>query len=86
MSGLRTLSKVCEEYATEFDVIFNDKESQFFRSCECVISNLNISVCGAVGNMYDSAIPSWSLISSTNRKSNNNILVTSYHVILMIKI
>ena len=25
MSVLRTLSKVCEEYATEFDVIFNDK-------------------------------------------------------------
>ena len=23
MSGLRTLSKVCEEYATEFDVAFN---------------------------------------------------------------
>ena len=26
MSGLRTLSKVCEEYATEFDVIFNGKK------------------------------------------------------------
>ena len=25
MSGLRTLSKVCEEYATEFDVTFNGK-------------------------------------------------------------
>ena len=33
MSGLKTLSKVCEEYATEFDVTFNGKTSQllFFR-------------------------------------------------------
>ena len=33
MSGLRTLRKVCEEYATEFDVTFNGKKSQllFFR-------------------------------------------------------
>ena len=28
MSGLRTLSKVCEEYATEFDVAFNGTKSQ----------------------------------------------------------
>ena len=26
MSGMRTLSKVCEEYATEFDVTFNGKK------------------------------------------------------------
>ena len=26
MSGLRTLSQVCEEYATEFDVTFNGKK------------------------------------------------------------
>ena len=33
MMGLRTLSKVCEEYTTEFDVTFNGKKSQllFFR-------------------------------------------------------
>ena len=33
MSGLRTLSKVCEEYATEFDVTFNGQKRQllFFR-------------------------------------------------------
>ena len=28
MSGLRTLSKVCEEQATEFDVTFNGKKSK----------------------------------------------------------
>ena len=27
MSGLRTLYKVCEEYATEFDVTFNGKKT-----------------------------------------------------------
>ena len=38
MSGLRTLSKVCEEYATEFDVTFNGK---------------NVSCCfSGVGNVY----------------------------------
>ena len=26
MMGLRTLSKVCEEYTTEFDVTFNGKK------------------------------------------------------------
>ena len=26
MSGLRTLNKVCEEYATEFDLTFNGKK------------------------------------------------------------
>ena len=26
MSGLRTLSKVCDEYAPEFDVTFNGKK------------------------------------------------------------
>ena len=26
MSGVRTLSKVCKEYATEFDVTFNGKK------------------------------------------------------------
>ena len=28
MSGLRTLSKVCEEYAKEFDVTFNGNKNQ----------------------------------------------------------
>ena len=47
MFGLRTLSKVCEEYATEFDVTFNGEKSQllFFRGRECVFSNLNMYVC-----------------------------------------
>ena len=57
MSGLRTLSKVCEEYATEFDVTFNGKKSKllFFRGRECVFSNLNIYVCGQLVDMCDSA-------------------------------
>ena len=48
MPGLRTLRKVCEEYATEFDVAFNGKKSQllFFRGRECVFYNLNMYVCG----------------------------------------
>ena len=37
MSGLRTLSNACEEYATEFDVTFNGKKSvvvfQGWRMC-----------------------------------------------------
>ena len=58
MSVLRTLSKVCEEYATESDVTFNGKKSQwlFFRGRECVFSNLNMCVCGH-------------FISSTDKKS-----------------
>ena len=56
VSGLRTLSEVCEEYATEFDVIFNGNKSQllFLRSRECVSPKSNMYVCGQVVNMCDS--------------------------------
>ena len=71
MSGLRTLSKVCEEYATEFDVTFNGKKSQllFFRGRECVFSNLNIYVCGQLVDMCDSATHLGHFIASTDKKS-----------------
>ena len=71
MSGLRTLSKVCEEYATEFDVTFNGKKSQllFFRGRECVFSNLNIYVCGQLVDMCDSATHFGHFIASTDKKS-----------------
>ena len=42
MSGLRTLSIVCEEYATEFDVTFNGKQVSCCFSGVDVFSNLNI--------------------------------------------
>ena len=71
MSGLRTLSQVCDEYATEFDVTFNGKISQLllFRGRECVISNLNIYVCGQLVDMCDSATHLGHFISSTDKKS-----------------
>ena len=71
MSGLRTLSKVCEEYATEFDVTFTGNKSQllFFRGRECVFSNLNIYVCGQLVDMYDSATHLGHFIASTDMKS-----------------
>ena len=67
MSGLRTLSKVCEEYAAEFDV----KKSQlfFFRGRECVFSNLNIYVCRVLVDMCDSATHLGHFIASTDKKS-----------------
>ena len=36
MSGLRTSSKVCEEYATEFDITFNCKKVAVFQEVENV--------------------------------------------------
>ena len=65
------LSKVCEEYATEFDVTFNGKKSQllFFRGRECVFSNLNIDVCGQLVDMCDSATHLGHFIASTDKKS-----------------
>ena len=70
MSGLRTLSKVCEEYATEFDVTFNVKKVSccFFRGRECVFSNLNIYVCGQLVDMCDSATHLGHFIASTIKK------------------
>ena len=40
------LSKVCEEYATEFDIILNGDKSRLLllKDRECVSSNLNISL------------------------------------------
>ena len=71
MSGLRTLSKVSEKYATEFDVTFNGKKSRllFFRGRECVFSNLNMYVCGQLVDMCDSATHSGHFIASTDKKS-----------------
>ena len=71
MSGLRTLCKVCEEYATEFDATFNGKKSQlfFFRGRECVFSNLNIYVCGQLIDICDSATHLGHFISYTDKKS-----------------
>ena len=68
---LRALSKVCEEYATEFDVTFNGKESQllFFRGRQCVFSNLNIYVSGQLVDMCDSATHLGHFIASTDKKS-----------------
>ena len=71
MSGLRTLSKVCEEYSTEFDVTFNGQKSQllFFRGRECVFSHLNINVRGQLVDMYDSATHLGHFIASTDKTS-----------------
>ena len=71
MSGLRTLSKVCEEYAIKFDVTFNGKKSPllFFRGRECVFSNLNIYVCGQLVDMCESATHLGHFIVSTDKKS-----------------
>ena len=71
MSGLRILSKVCGEYATEFDVTFNNPKSQllFFRGRECVIYNLNIYVYGQLVDMCDSASHLGHIISSTDKKN-----------------
>ena len=71
ISELRTFSKVCEEYVTEFDVTFNGNTSQllFFMGRECVSYNLNMSVCGQVVYMCDSAPHSSYFISSTDKKS-----------------
>ena len=68
MSGIRTLSKVCEEYVNEFDVTFNGKKV----SCccrECVFSILNIYACGQLVDMCDSTTHLGHFISSTDKKS-----------------
>ena len=71
MSGMRTLSKVCEECATEFDVTFKGNTSQllFFRGRECVFYYLNMYVCGQSVDMCDSATRLGHFISSTDKKS-----------------
>ena len=70
MYGLRTLSNICAEYVTEFDVTFNGKKSQllFFRGRECVFYHLNIYVCGQLVDMCDSTTHLGHFISSTDKK------------------
>ena len=41
----------------------------FFRGRECVFSNLHISVCGQVLDMWDSVIHLGQFISCTNKKN-----------------
>ena len=88
MSGMRTLSKVCEEYATEFDVTFSGKKSQllFFSGRECVFYNLNMYVCGQLVDMCDSAIHSGHFISSTYKtiivKSAKSCFWRSFNILM----
>ena len=62
MSGLRTLSKVCKEYATAFDVTFNSN-----RKPVAVFNGISVYV--QVVDMCDSATHLGHFISSTEKKS-----------------
>ena len=72
MSGLITLSKVCEEYANRFVVIFNGNKTQlpFFRVREFVSYKLNMFICGQVVNMCHSATHLSHFISSKDFKKH----------------
>ena len=50
MSGLRTISKFCKEYATEFDVIFNGKV--LLNQLNLVSGEVLIFVCLILGNCH----------------------------------
>ena len=71
MSGLRTLSKVCEEYAMSLmSHLMANKVSCCFSGVDNVyFSNLNIYVCGQLVDMCDSTTHLCHFISSTDKKN-----------------
>ena len=48
MTGLRKMSNICEQYASEYDILFNGRKSKllFFKARCCNVSTLSIVACG----------------------------------------
>ena len=52
------MSSICEQYASEYDILFNGSKSKllFFKGHCCNVSTLGIVVCGQLVEMSDTAV------------------------------
>ena len=69
MTGLRKMSSICEQYASEYDILFNGSKSKllFFKGRCCNVSTLGIVVCGQLVEMSDTAVHLGHTITSNDR-------------------
>ena len=69
MTGLRKMSSICEQYASEYDILFNRSKSKllFFKGRCCNVSTLGIVVCGQLVEMSDKAVHLGHTITSNDR-------------------
>ena len=69
MTGLRKMSSICEQYASEYDILFNGSKSKllFFKGRCCNVSTLSIVVCGQLVEMSDTAVHLGHTITSNDR-------------------
>ncbi len=70
-TGLCTLIQICEQYASEFDIVFNGKKSQLlcFKGRECKPTKCDFNVNGQLVGMSESATHLGHCISSIYRDS-----------------
>ena len=54
MTGLRKMSSICEQYASEYNILFHGSKRKllFFKSRCCNVSTLGIVVCGQLDVRY----------------------------------
>ena len=58
MTGSRKMSSICEQYASEYDILFNGSKSKLslFKGRCGNVSTLGIVVCGQLVEMSDTAV------------------------------
>ena len=74
INGLRKISSICEQYASEYDILFNGRKSKllFFKGHCCNVSTLGIVVCGQLVEMSDTAVHLGHTITSNDRDISRN--------------
>ena len=67
--GLRKMSSICEQYASEYGILFNGSKSKllFFKGRCCNVSTLGIFVCSQLVEMLDTAVHLSHTITSNDR-------------------
>ena len=71
LTGLRKKSGICEQYASEYDILFNGSKRKllFFKGRCCNVSTLSVVVCGQLVEMSDTAVHLGHTITSNDRDS-----------------
>ena len=88
MTGLRKMSGICEQYASEYDILFNGSKSKlsFFKGRCCNVSILGIVVCGQLVEMSDTAVHLGHTITSNDRdnitKSAKSSFWKSFNILI----
>ena len=88
MTGLRKMSSICEQYASEYDILFNGSKSKllFFKGRCCNVSTLGIVVCGQLVKMSDTAVHLGHTMTSNDRdnitKSAKSSFRKSFNILI----